>query len=533
MIRVHQVKLHYTQSEQMLNEAAAKKLKIAPDHIDKLKIIRKSIYVHHEDIFFVYTLDIQTRDESLILTRSKSRDIQKASDAGYHFTGPGERDLKHPPIIVGAGPAGLFCGVMLARHGYAPIIIERGAEVHKRMKMVQEFWSGGSLDPQCNVQFGEGGAGTFSDGKLNTLVKDKQGRNKKVLEIFVEAGASDEILYMNKPHLGTDQLVTIVENMRQEIIRFGGQVLFESQLTNLIIHNNQVTGIEVNHNKVMETETLVLAIGHSARDTFELIYRHALPMHAKAFAVGVRIEHPQAMIDEVQYGMKRPVQLPAAEYKLTHTCKNGRGVYTFCMCPGGYVVNASSEAGRCAVNGMSYHDRAGENANSAVIVSVTPKDYGSDHALSGIEFQRRLEEACYQAAGAQPYVPVQLYQDFKQHRVSTSYGQVQPQHLGAVIFSDLNQCLPPAICENLVEGIDAFNDKIPGFNRSDALLSGIESRTSSPVRIERDEAFESSIKGIFPCGEGAGYAGGITSAAMDGIKIAEEIGRRFRPLKSI
>ncbi len=531
MIRISQIKLDYKSSRDALVSAAAKKLGIAPDGILNMEIVRKSLDARKGQIHSVYTVDVTVEKESVILKKkAKDKNISKAEKTKYHFPAPGDTPLDAPPVIAGSGPAGLFCGLMLARHGYKPVIVERGSQVHTRCEKVKAFWEKQILDPNCNVQFGEGGAGTFSDGKLNTLVKDKYGRNRLVLEIFHQAGAPEEILYLNKPHLGTDVLVNIVEHMRNEILALGGQVYFDSQMTDIYIEDSHVTGIEINHSQKLKTRCLVLAIGHSARDTFQLLLEKKMDMSAKAFAVGVRIEHPQDMIDQSQYGRSRDPWLKAADYKLTHQCANGRGVYTFCMCPGGYVVNASSEEKATAVNGMSYSGRDSENANSAVIVTVTPEDFSDKGPLAGVGFARRLEEACYkeaERAGGKGLVPVQQFGDFCENRASTGYGQVHPVHKGGCIPADLNQCLPGFICESLKEGIHAFGHKIPGFDRADALLSGVESRTSSPVRLTRNEDFESNLGGIYPCGEGAGYAGGITSAAMDGIKIAEAIAQKY------
>ena len=374
-----------------------------------------------------------------------------------------------------------------------------------------------------NVQFGEGGAGTFSDGKLNTLVKDKNGRNRFVLETFVKFGAAEDILYVQKPHIGTDILIEVVRKMREEILRLGGKFSFHSQVTDLLVEQHC---LQVNGTEEILAGVAVFAIGHSARDTFEMLNRHQLPMRAKSFAVGVRVEHPQELIDQSQYGRSRGKELPAAAYKLTENLTNGRGVYTFCMCPGGYVVNASSEEHRLAVNGMSYSDRAGKNANSAVIVTVTPEDFGSEDALAGIAFQRKLEENAWKAG--QGKVPVQRFEDFRKNRISTEYGTVSPCIKGAYTLANVREIFPKELSLSLEDGILAMDHKIRGFAGEDVLLSGVESRTSSPVRIERNEQCVSEkISWIYPCGEGAGYAGGITSAAMDGIKVAEEIIRRY------
>ncbi len=462
----------------------------------------------------------------------KARNPQVAifQEKPYRFPEYGTEPLTEPPVIIGSGPAGLFCGLMLARHGYRPLLLERGEDVDARRRKVDRFWETGELDVRSNVQFGEGGAGTFSDGKLNTLVKDPLKRNQLVLEILHEFGAGDEILYQNKPHIGTDVLSDIVKRIREEIIRLGGRVRFGCQVTDLRIEQGQVTGVVTEQGETIHSRAVILAIGHSARDTFEMLYARGVPMDSKSFAVGLRIQHPQKLINQSQYGREEVGALGAASYKLTRQTSAGRGVYSFCMCPGGYVVNASSEPGRLAVNGMSYHDRAGANANSALIVTVTPEDYPDASPLGGVAFQRRLEELAYAAAGGK--VPVQLYGDFKKNRVSTRLGEVEPQIKGAWAFADLRAVMPEALNRSLIEAMDGFGHMIAGFDRTDAVLAGIESRTSSPVRIWRDEQMESRIRGLYPCGEGAGYAGGITSAAMDGVKVAEAIASRFQPLET-
>ena len=440
----------------------------------------------------------------------------------------GGEQLDHPPVVVGAGPAGLFCGLLLARKGYRPILLERGQDVDARTREVAAFWEGGTLNPSSNVQFGEGGAGTFSDGKLNTLVKDASGRNREVLRLLVEFGADPSILYLNKPHIGTDVLSQVVKAIRAEILRLGGQVRFMSQVTDVELEEGRLRALMVDGSKRLKAEAAVLAIGHSARDTFEMLCSRGIPMEAKAFAVGLRIQHPQSMINRSQYGQDEVEELGAADYKVTWKAASGRGVYSFCMCPGGYVVDASSEPGRLAVNGMSYHGRAGENANSALIVTVTPEDFPDRTALGGMHFQRQLEERAYALGGGK--IPVQLYGDFRENRAGAeNFGQVKPQFKGGYAFANLRELWPEELSKALIEGVEAFEGMIRGFSRPDAILAGIESRTSSPVRIPRDEGLESPVRGIYPCGEGAGYAGGITSAAMDGLKTAEEIIRRFAP----
>ena len=532
MIRISQIKLPVEHDGLALLQAAARELKTSSDKIENLTIQKKSIDARKKPISYVYTVDVKLKGEEKLLKKLHNRNVARVEKKRYQFPEPGSEKLEHRPVIVGTGPAGLFCGLMLARAGYRPILLERGEAARKRKETVDRFWNGGALAPNSNVQFGEGGAGTFSDGKLNTLVKDPVGRGRLVLQTFVQAGAPEEILYWNKPHLGTDVLISVVEHIRKEIESLGGEVRFGTQLTDIDIRDGRVRGVYTKCNDVpeqeaayLETEVLVLAIGHSARDTFAMLKDRAVPMERKAFAVGVRIEHPQDMINVSQYGEGYPKALPTAAYKVTRKVSGDRGVYSFCMCPGGYVVNASSEEGGLAVNGMSYQARDSRNANSAMIVTVRPEDFGGDDLLSGVEFQRRLERAAYQAGGGK--VPVQLLGDFRQHTVSTALGEVEPCMKGAWTFGDVRSIFPAQLSAALEEGIEGSEHLIPGFARADAVLSGVESRTSSPVRILRGENQESTVQGLYPCGEGAGYAGGITSAAMDGVKTAEAIAGRY------
>ena len=532
MIRISQIKLPVEHDGLALLQAAARELKTSFDKIENLTIQKKSIDARKKPISYVYTVDVKLKGEEKLLKKLHNRNVARVEKKRYQFPEPGSEKLEHRPVIVGTGPAGLFCGLMLARAGYRPILLERGEAARKRKETVDRFWNGGALAPNSNVQFGEGGAGTFSDGKLNTLVKDPAGRGRLVLQTFVQAGAPEEILYWNKPHLGTDVLISVVEHIRKEIESLGGKVRFGTQLTDIDIRDGRVRGVYTKYNDVqeqeaayLETEVLVLAIGHSARDTFAMLKDRAVPMERKAFAVGVRIEHPQDMINVSQYGEGYPKALPTAAYKVTRKVSGDRGVYSFCMCPGGYVVNASSEEGGLAVNGMSYQARDSRNANSAMIVTVRPEDFGGDDLLSGVEFQRRLERAAYQAGGGK--VPVQLLGDFRQHTVSTALGEVEPCMKGAWTFGDVRGIFPAQLSAALEEGIEGSEHLIPGFARADAVLSGVESRTSSPVRILRGENQESTVQGLYPCGEGAGYAGGITSAAMDGVKTAEAIAGRY------
>ena len=527
MLRVRQIKTEvFSDTQENLLKAVSKKLKIESRNIEKISVFKKSIDARNKnEIFYVYEVNVSVKDENAVLKKNKSADVFTAPDMGYKFIKTGTEQLNHNPIIVGAGPAGLFAAYILCENGYRPVIIERGEDIDARMKTVEDFWKYGKLDKNSNVQFGEGGAGTFSDGKLNTLVKDKDNRCRKVLETFVKFGAPENILYEQKPHIGTDLLSKIIKNMRNEIISMGGTVMYNSCLTDIIESDGKLSAIVINGEKEIECDVLVLAVGHSARDTFSMLHSHGINMRSKPFAVGVRVQHNQDMINFSQYGAKYKDALPPASYKLTYQAKDGRGVYTFCMCPGGYVVNASSENSRIAINGMSYNDRGGNNANSAVIVTVTPDDFGNN-PLDGIEFQRCLEEKAYNAGCGK--IPVQLLADFKNGKTSDKYGDVKPSFKGEWSFADINSVLPEYICDALKEAFSDFGRKIKGFDSDDTILSAIESRTSSPVRIERDEDGISSICGIYPCGEGAGYAGGITSAAMDGIRIAEKIGKRYK-----
>ena len=526
MIRITQMKLPIHHSTRELEKKIAGALKSGKQPFS-YEIRRQSLDARQkEDKRFVYTIDVIIRDEQKILRKVHNKNIMSIDERPYLFPEPGDIPLKHRPVIVGSGPAGLLCAWYLAKAGYRPIVLERGEEAEKRQKTVEQFWRNGVLDTDSNVQFGEGGAGTFSDGKLNTLVKDSFGRNREVLKRFAEAGAQEEILYQQKPHLGTDVLVGIVKNLRHQIEEMGGTFRFRSKVTDIRIAGGILQGVEINGTELLPAEVCVLAIGHSARDTFSMLYKRGLYMEAKAFAVGLRMEHPQSMINMDLYGEEENEILGAASYKLTHTCGNGRGVYSFCMCPGGYVVNASSEEEMLAVNGMSYQDRAGENANSALIVTVTPEDFSEKGPLGGIAFQRSLERAAWKAGNGR--VPVQLFGDYRNHRVSTQLGEVRPNIRGSYTLSDVRAVLPKEIGDSLEEGILAFGKRLPGFDRDDALLSGIESRTSSPVRIVRNRELLANIPGIYPCGEGAGYAGGITSAAMDGVKVAEAISKKYR-----
>ena len=524
MIRLRQLKVNVGSND--LDSLVARKLKININDINDIKIVKKSIDSRHKpNIYYVYEVDVNVNNEDKLLNKIKSNDIFKTPIEEYKFNVTGTDKLNNRPIIVGSGPAGLFCAYMLSMYGYKPLIIERGSDVDTRIDKVNKFWKDNILDTECNVQFGEGGAGTFSDGKLNTLIKDKDFRMKKVFEIFVDNGAPKDIMYENKPHIGTDILVSMVKNIRNKIISNGGEFRFNTKLTNINYVDDKLNSIIVNDNEEIKCDSLVLAIGHSARDTFKMLYDNNILMQPKPFAVGIRIQHPQELINSNQYGTNYDKSLGNASYKLTHTCKNKRGVYTFCMCPGGYVVNSSSEEGMLAINGMSYHDRGSGTSNSAVIVTISPKDFG-DKPLDGITYQRNLESITYKVGNG--LIPVQTFKDFIDNKETKQLGSIKPMFKGNYKLANLNKIFPDYIIESLKEGILEFDKKIKGFASDEAILAAIESRTSSPVRIVRDDNLESSIKGIYPSGEGAGYAGGITSCAMDGVKVAEAIMSKYR-----
>ncbi len=533
MIRAAQIKLKPEEGEALLLPKLCKKLKVAEKDIVSWKIVKRSIDARKKDqIFFIYQVDVKIKgSEEAVLKRLKPSEAKKVREEGYRFPKPGTERLRYRPVIAGTGPAGLFCGYMLAGAGYAPILLERGGPVEEREQAVERFWTSGILDPENNVQFGEGGAGTFSDGKLNTLVKDPDLRGRKVMEIFAEMGAGEDILYEQKPHIGTDVLKQVLKRMRRRIQAMGGEFRFHTCLRDLAVEDGRLEGVYLSERGAepyfLAADRLVLAVGHSARDTFQMLWERKLSMHPKAFAVGLRIEHPQEMIQLDQYGPRYGKLLPPAPYKVTARAADGRGVYSFCMCPGGYVVNASSEPGHTAVNGMSNRARDGRNANSAMIVTISPEDFGDGHPLSGVAFQRELEKRAYILGSGQ--IPVQLYGDFKTGRESLEYGEVFPDTKGGHRLSNLRELLPEYLNQALIQGIGQCGRRIPGFDRPDAVLSGVESRTSSPLRIERDAGMEAAVRGIYPCGEGAGYAGGITSAAMDGIRTAEAIACRFAP----
>lgn len=525
MIRIRQIKISLqNDNDNYIKKQISKILKINEKDIIKYSINKKSLDARKKDnINYVYEFDVEVKNENSILSKNKNNDIFITPNEEYKIEIIGTKELTNRPVIIGSGPAGLFCAYILAENNYKPLIIERGACVEDRVKIIEEFWRTGKLDKNTNVQFGEGGAGTFSDGKLNTLTKDKENRGKKVFDIFVENGAPEEIKYINHPHIGTDILRTVIKNIRNKIISMGGEFRFNTTLTNINVKDDELVSIELNNNEIMKCNSLVLAIGHSARDTFYMLNNY-LTLTPKPFAIGVRIEHPQELINKNQYGEAYKYLSPA-NYKLTYQTSKQRGVYSFCMCPGGFVVNASSEEGHLAVNGMSNYKRDEKNANSALVVTITPNDFGKN-PLSGIEFQRKLEKLAYEKGKGN--IPVQLYKDFIDNKVSTSFKDFTPCMKGNYTFANINEILPDYVIEALKEAIPEFDKKIKGYANENTILSAIESRTSSPVRIPRDANGESQIKGLFPCGEGSGYAGGITTAAMDGIRVSEYITKIYK-----
>ena len=520
MIRISGVRVRL--DEELTKETVAAHIGIAAVHIQSMRIVRKAIDARRKnDIHWVYAVEAKIQNEDRLLGR---KNITSAELREY--IPPPARSFDKRPIVVGSGPAGLFCALMLAYADARPIVLERGWDVDKRSQAVQEFWAHGKLDPECNVQFGEGGAGTFSDGKLTTGIKDI--RCRKVLEEFCRFGADEDILYDAKPHIGTDKLMGIVKNMRQEIERLGGEFRFEHKLSGLLIQEGKIVGLEAagpEGNSRIETDNVVVAIGHSARDTIRMLYNAGVQMEQKAFSIGARIEHRQLDIDRSQYA-DAAEKLPAADYKLAAHLEDGRGVYTFCMCPGGVVVAAASENGGVVTNGMSYHARDGENSNSALLVSVTPADFPGDHPLAGIAMQRQIEEKAWRAGGDNYFAPAQRVGDFLMGRPSNGPGRIQPTYRPGVKWGDIRAVLPTFAAEAMRRAIPVLDQRLRGFADPDAVLTVPETRSSSPVRICRDpQTLESTLRGIYPCGEGAGYAGGIMSAAVDGIRVFEAIMR--------
>ena len=526
MIRINEIKLSLDEEEELLAEKAAKVLKINKKYIKSYTIYKKSVDARKkDDVHFTYSLDvIITLDEEQITRKCKSNKVN--IDKPYVYTLPeNKRVSSFRPVVVGFGPAGMFAGLILALSGLKPIILERGKAVEERTKDVDLFWQTGKLNEESNVQFGEGGAGTFSDGKLTTGIKSPFIR--KILEELYEAGAPEEILYSSKPHIGTDRLVEVVKNIRKKIEKLGGEVRLECRLEKLIVANGFVHGVTYTHKgeKIdLETDSVIMAIGHSARDTVEMLYNMGVEIMQKAFSVGARIEHPQSLINKAQYGkFAGHKKLGAADYKLACHGLHERGAYTFCMCPGGTVVNAASEKEGVIVNGMSSLARDGENANSALLVRIEPKDFPSDHPLAGIYYQREIENTAFKLAGSNYKAPAQLVGDFLKGIESKELGNVQRTCPTGVTMTNLDLCLPEKVSATMKSAIVEMDKKLNGFNLYDAVLTAPETRSSSSVRILRDDLLQCNIRGVYPCGEGAGYAGGIISAAVDGVKCAHAV----------
>jgi uncharacterized FAD-dependent dehydrogenase len=525
MLRITELKLPLDQSENLKN-ALLERLGINAEQLITYTVFRQGFDARKRNaIFLVYTVDVETTNEPELVKRLQDDPhISLTPGNAYHFVTQAPKDLAFRPVIVGTGPCGLFAGLVLAQMGFRPIILERGKEVRERTKDTFGLWRKGEFNPESNVQFGEGGAGTFSDGKLYTQIKDPNHYGRKVLTELVKAGAPDEILYVGKPHIGTFRLVTVVEQIRATIESLGGEIRFQSRVDDVLIENGQVRGVVLNNGETIQCNHLVLAVGHSARDTFKMLYDRGVYIEAKPFSIGFRIEHPQSLIDSCRWGNQagHPL-LGAADYKLVHHCSNGRSVYSFCMCPGGTVVAATSEAGHVVTNGMSQYSRNERNANSGIVVGITPDDYPG-HPLAGIEFQRNLEANAFKLGGETYEAPGQLVGDFLANRSSTVLGSVQPSYTPGVHLGDLSSALPEYAIAAIREALSAFDKKIKGFAMNDAVLTGVETRTSSPIRIKRVESYQSlNVKGLYPAGEGAGYAGGILSAAVDGIKVAEAL----------
>ncbi len=526
MLRITELKLALDHPENMIRTAILNRLSISTDQLISYTIFRQGFDARKRNaILLVYTVDVETANEQAILTRlTNDPHISLTPDSTYRFVTQAPKELTLRPIIIGTGPCGLFAGLILAQMGFRPIILERGKEVRERTKDTFGLWRKGQFNPESNVQFGEGGAGTFSDGKLHTQIKDPNHYGRKVLTELVKAGAPPEILHVSKPHIGTFKLVTVVEQIRATIESLGGEIRFQNRVDDIIIDNEQVRGVILANGEIINTTHVLLAVGHSARDTFKMLYDRGVYIEAKPFSIGFRIEHPQSLIDTCRFGSNagHPL-LGAADYKLVHHCSNGRSVYSFCMCPGGTVVAATSEAGHVVTNGMSQYSRNERNANSGIVVGITPDDYPG-HPLAGIDFQRRLEAAAFKLGGETYEAPGQLVGDFLVQRPSSALGSVQPSYTPGVHLCDLSLALPDYAITAIREAIPAFDKKIKGFAMNDAVLTGVETRTSSPIRIKRNEHFQSlNIKGLYPAGEGAGYAGGILSAAVDGIKVAEAL----------
>lgn len=530
MLRITELKLPLDHPDEALREAIVQRLGIRDEQLLSFNLFKRSYDARkkNSELLFIYTIDLEASNEAeLLRTFEDDRNIGVAPDVTYKYVGHAPAEVEQRPIVVGFGPCGIFAGLLLAQMGFKPIILERGKEVRQRTKDTWGLWRKSVLNPESNVQFGEGGAGTFSDGKLYSQIKDPLHHGRKVLEEFVKAGAPDEILYINKPHIGTFRLTGMVEQMRQDIIALGGEVRFQEKVTDLLTDDGQLTGVVLESGEQLHSRHVVLALGHSARDTFRMLHAKGVFMEAKPFSVGFRIEHPQTLIDKARLGKYAGhPKLGAADYKLVYHAKNGRSVYSFCMCPGGTVVAATSEPGRVVTNGMSQYSRNERNANSGIVVGIDPERDYPGGPLAGIELQERLEAHAYVMGGSNYQAPAQLVGDFVAGRPSTALGSVEPSYKPGVTLGDLAPSLPDFAIEAIREALPAFDRQIKGYNLHDAVLTGIETRTSSPLRITRGEDFQSlNLRGLFPAGEGAGYAGGILSAGVDGIRIAEAVAR--------
>ena len=529
MLRITELKLPLDHPDEALRPAIVQRLGIADDELLEFTLFKRSYDARKKssELQFIYTIDLSVRDEAALLRKfSEDRNVNQAPDVSYKVVGHAPEGLTERPVVVGFGPCGIFAGLLLAQMGFKPIILERGTEVRQRTKDTWGLWRKNVLNPESNVQFGEGGAGTFSDGKLYSQIKDPKHHGRKVLHEFVKAGAPEEILYVSKPHIGTFRLTGMVETMRHEIQALGGEIRFQQKVTDVLIDDGQLQGVILENGEQIASRHVVLALGHSARDTFRMLHGRGVFMEAKPFSIGFRIEHPQSLIDKARLGKYAGhPKLGAADYKLVHHAKNGRSVYSFCMCPGGTVVAATSEPGRVVTNGMSQYSRNERNANSGIVVGITPEDYPGG-PLAGIELQERLEAHAYILGGSNYEAPAQLVGDFVAGKPSTELGSVEPSYKPGVALGDLALALPEYAIEAIREALPAFDKQIRGFGQHDAVLTGIETRTSSPLRITRDETLQSlNVKGLFPAGEGAGYAGGILSAGVDGIRIAEAVVR--------
>jgi uncharacterized FAD-dependent dehydrogenase len=524
MLRLTEIKLPLAHPEHDLKSAILNRLGITEAELLSHTLFRRGFDARKKNaIVLVYTVDVEVTNQAALLKKNIPH-VAIAPDMGYREVAHAPQALTERPVVIGTGPCGIFAGLLLAQMGFRPIILERGKAVRERTKDTWGLWRKGKLDPESNVQFGEGGAGTFSDGKLHSQIKDPKFYGRKVLTEFVKAGAPPEIMYVSKPHIGTFRLVGVVEEMRHSIEALGGEFRFQSRVTDIEIENEHVCGVVLADGERIATQHVVLAVGHSARDTFEMLHKRGVYMEAKPFSIGFRIEHPQSVIDRARFGANAGNELlGAADYKLVHHASNGRSVYSFCMCPGGTVVAATSEEGRVVTNGMSQYSRNERNANSGIVVGITPADYPGD-VLAGVEFQRKWESRAFELGGKSYAAPAQRVGDFLAGRPSSSLGEVAPSYTPGVTPTDLATALPDYAIAAIREALPAFDKQLTGFAMEDALLTGVETRTSSPVRIKRGENFESiNIKGLYPAGEGAGYAGGILSAAVDGIEVAEAV----------